>query len=124
MTVYTNYSVEIEPLFTIATMPTIHLIGSSHVGANHELPTIFAQKYGSMREGFKNKFTFGTAMGASGGRIGNIDLVNEFVSVAEETAQHPRFDGQVVCLLLGTNDWALPDVYRKHVPQQLQKLGG
>ena len=66
-----------------------------------------------MREGFKNKFTFDTVRGASGGRICNIDLlilVNEFVSVTEETAQNPRFDGQHVCLLLGTNDWALPHV--------------
>ena len=103
-------------------MPAIHVLGSSHVSYHHGLPTAICELYDIMEEAFKNRFYLSTAKGVSGGRIANIRLTNEFVSVAEETAKESGYDGQVVCLLLGTNDWARPEMTEINFESQYKKL--
>ena len=102
-------------------MPAIHVLGSSHVSYHHGLPTAICELYDIMEEAFKNRFYLSTAKGVSGGRIANIRLTNEFVSVAEETAKESGYDGQVVCLLLGTNDWARPEMTEINFESQYTK---
>ena len=75
-----------------------------------------------MDKKFRDKFYLDTAKGVSGGRIANIRLNDEFVSVAEKTAKKPGYTGQVVSILLGTNDWAQPHVTEEDFECQYRTL--
>ena len=103
-------------------MPAINIFGSSHVTENHRLPSVFTEAYGHMEVSFQNKFYLGTAKGVSGGKISNSQLTDNFVTIAANTAKKPDYDGQVVCLLLGTNDWASPEVTEEIFAGNYKKL--
>ena len=72
----------------------------------HGLPESFWNQYETIDETFKNKFYPDVLKGISGGRIWNMRICDDFVSIAAENAQKFNYDGQVICLMLGSNDWA------------------
>ena len=88
-------------------MPLLHVLGSSHANPRHGLPSILRQRYeAGTDKTFKEKYRIGTVFGVSGGRVGNPAVADTFVSKATHYADMPDYDGQVICLLIGTNDWA------------------
>ena len=103
-------------------MPVIHIFGSSHVRDHHDLPSVFTEKYEHMEDSFQKKFNLGTAKGHSGGRISNSKITNEFVTIAADTAKEQGYQGQIVCLLLGTNDWSSPEVTESIFTSNYKKL--
>lgn len=74
-----------------------------------------------MEDSFQKKFYPGTIKGISGGKISS-DKVNNFVTVAANTSKESGYDGQIVCLLLGTNDWASPEVTEPIFTSNYKKL--
>ena len=103
-------------------MPVISLLGSSHANPRHLLPSILTQKYDASPESFKKKYALQTARGISGGQITKEAVVNELVSVAQETAEMPGYRGQVLILLAGTNDWANPATTEEEFQETYKKL--
>ena len=103
-------------------MPVIHIFGSSHVRDHHDLPSVFTEKYEHMEDSFQKKFNLGTAKGHSGGRISNSKITNEFVTIAADTAKEQGYQGQIVFLLLGTNDWSSPEVTEPIFTSNYKKL--
>ena len=89
-------------------MPFISLLGSSHVSERHLLPSIFIKIYDGMDVSFKKKYMLHTAKGIPGGQLANHAVINELVSVAQETCKQPGYHGQVLVLLVGTRVIILP----------------
>ncbi len=88
-------------------MPFIHVFGSSHANPRHGLPSILKKRYEIVPDStFREKYRIGEVFGFSGGRVGNPAVSNTFVSKATGHADMPDYNGQVICLLIGTNDWA------------------
>ena len=59
-----------------------------------------------MEESFKLKYSPGEVKGVSGGRLWNVKDVESFLSIGQDCAKTPGYIGQVIVIMLGTNDWA------------------
>ena len=103
-------------------MPAINLLGSSHVGDNNSLPSAVTEEYRKAEDWFVHKFFLGTKMAIPGGRVSNSYLTRSFLDTALETAEEPRYDGQIVCLFLGTNDCASPQTTQEQFAQNYRNV--
>ena len=61
-----------------------------------------------MEESFQLKYFPGEVCGISGGRLWNIKAVESFLSIGQDCAKTPGYIGQVIVIMMGTNDWADP----------------
>ena len=86
-------------------MVIINIFGSSHCTKFHKFPQTFTKELKNSPSVAK-KFTIGELKGYSGGRIFDNGLTEEILDVAKKTASAPDYCGQIVVLILGSNDWA------------------
>ena len=85
-------------------MVVINIFGSSHCTKRHKFPQTFTKQFKTSP--VSKKFTIGEIKGFSGGRIFSNSLIEEIVEDAKKTASQPNYSGQIVVLILGSNDWA------------------
>ena len=71
---------------------------------------------------FRKKYKLHTARGIPGGQICNQSICAKLLSVAQETAQGQGYYGQVLVLIVGTNDWANPRVTEEEFTLNFKKL--
>ena len=91
----------------------INLVGSSHLrgGKNgHHLIESLNERYQSMDESFKSRYYPGDVAAISGGRLFNIENIESFLEIAKVGVQNAVFSGQVIVIMLGTNDFSDPTV--------------
>ena len=87
----------------------IHVVGSSHVRDSHHLPASLSEVYEfKMDESFQLKYYPGEVQGVSGGRLWNVKDMESFLSIGQDCAKGPGYIGQVIVIMMGTNDWADP----------------
>ena len=59
-----------------------------------------------MEDSFQLKYVPGEVSGVSGGRLWKVKDMESFLSIGQDCAKSPGYIGQVIVIMMGTNDWA------------------
>ena len=72
-----------------------------HIHLPQSLQEVYESK---MEKSFQSKYVPGEVFGKSGGRLWDLKLVDDFLSIAQDCAKRHDYIGQVIVIMMGTND--------------------
>ena len=87
-------------------MVLLHFYGSSHFSEKRGLPDVVLEAYKNTGDAFKERYFPSWFIYAPGGKLFDEDLLECFVSAAQDCVTEPGYyEGQICVLCLGSNDW-------------------